>query len=95
MSKTIVVIGFGPGTSNAVAEKFGAEGFSVALVARNKERLASGIDALKAKGIESAAFPADAGDPAAIRAAIAKARAELGPITVIHWNASGAARHEI
>ncbi|MGD0437278.1 MAG: SDR family NAD(P)-dependent oxidoreductase [Bryobacteraceae bacterium] len=89
MSKTIVVIGFGPGTSNAVAEKFGAEGFSVALVARNKERLASGIDALKAKGIESAAFPADAGDPAAIRAAIAKARAELGPITVIHWNAFG------
>ena len=35
MSKTIVVVGFGPGISTAVAEKFGAGGFSVALVARN------------------------------------------------------------
>jgi NAD(P)-dependent dehydrogenase (short-subunit alcohol dehydrogenase family) len=91
MSKTIVVVGFGPGISTAVAEKFGAEGFSVALVARNGERLAAGILALKAKGIAALACPADAGDPAAIRAAIEKARAELGPITVIHWNAfSGA-----
>jgi len=89
VSKTIVVIGFGPGISAAVANKFGAEGFSVALVGRNTERLASGIESLKARGIESAACPADAGDPAAIRAAIAKAHAELGPITVIHWNAFG------
>ncbi len=44
---------------------------------------------MKAKEIASAAFPADAGDPTAIRAAIGKARAQLGPITVIHWNAFG------
>ncbi len=36
MSKTIVVVGFGPGVSTAVAEKFGAAGFSVALVGRNR-----------------------------------------------------------
>jgi NAD(P)-dependent dehydrogenase (short-subunit alcohol dehydrogenase family) len=87
MSKTIVVVGFGPGISTAVADRFGAAGFSVALVARNAERLAAGVAALQARGIAAAACPADAGDPAAIRAAIAKARAELGPITVIHWNA--------
>jgi NAD(P)-dependent dehydrogenase (short-subunit alcohol dehydrogenase family) len=91
MSKTIVIVGFGPGISSAVAEKFGAEGFSVALVARNEARLAAGIAALKAKGIAAAAFPADAGDPAAIRAAIGKARAEFGPLTVLHWNAYGGA----
>jgi NADP-dependent 3-hydroxy acid dehydrogenase YdfG len=90
MSKTIVVIGFGPGISTAVAERFGAEGFSVALVARNEERLAAGVQALKAKGIAADSFTADAGDAAAIRAAIAKARAALGPITVLHWNAYGA-----
>jgi NAD(P)-dependent dehydrogenase (short-subunit alcohol dehydrogenase family) len=56
MSKTIIVIGFGPGIATAVAERFGAEGFSVALVARNKERLAAGVAALKAKGIAAAAF---------------------------------------
>ena len=36
MSKTIVIVGFGTGISTAVAEKFGAEGFSVAIVARNE-----------------------------------------------------------
>ena len=89
MSKTIVVVGFGPGISTAVADRFGAEGFSVALVARNAERLAAGVEALKAKGVAAAGFVADAGDPFAIRAAIAKARAEFGPITVILWNAFG------
>ena len=78
MSKSIVVIGFGPGISTSVAEKFGAEGFSVALVARNAERLAAGVAALKAKGIAAADFPADASKPASIRGAIAKARAAFG-----------------
>lgn len=91
MSKAIVIVGFGPGISTAVAEKFGAEGFSVALVARNSERLAGGIRALKAKGIAASAFSADAGNPSSIRAAIRAARAELGPITIIHWNAFGGA----
>jgi short-subunit dehydrogenase len=90
MAKTIVVVGFGPGISTAVAEKFGSSGFSVALVARNEERLAAGVKALKAKGIEAAAFAADAGDPVAIRDAVAKARA-LGPIAVLLWNAYGGA----
>jgi short-subunit dehydrogenase len=91
MAKTILVVGFGPGISTAVAEKFGSSGFSVALVGRSEEKLAAGVTALKAKGIVAAAFPADAGDPASIRAVVGKARAALGPITVIHWNAYGGA----
>jgi NADP-dependent 3-hydroxy acid dehydrogenase YdfG len=86
MSKTIIVGGFGPGISTAVAEKFGKEGFSVALVARNVEKLSAGVAALTAKGIKSAAFPTDLGDPAAVRALVGKVRAALGPITVLHWN---------
>jgi NAD(P)-dependent dehydrogenase (short-subunit alcohol dehydrogenase family) len=89
MSKTIVIVGFGPGNATAVAEKFGAEGFSVALVGRNQERLASGVSALRGRGTAAAAFPGDAADPAPIAAAIRSARAELGPITAIHWNAYG------
>lgn len=89
MDKTILVVGFGPGISTAVAEKFGSQGFSVALVARNEPRLAAGVNALKAKGITASAFCADAGDPAAVREVVGKARAALGPITVVHWNAYG------
>jgi len=87
MPKTIVVVGFGPGISTAVAEKFGAEGFQVALVARTEARLAEGVKALEAKGVTADAFAADAGDPASITAAIGKARAKFGPITVLQWNA--------
>jgi NAD(P)-dependent dehydrogenase (short-subunit alcohol dehydrogenase family) len=89
MSKSIVVVGFGPGISTAVAEKFGAEGFSVALVARNQARLDAGVAALKAKGLAAVGFAADAGDPDAIRAAIGKARAAFGAVTIVHWNAYG------
>ena len=89
MPKTIVVVGFGPGISSAVAEKFGAEGFAVALVARSQDRLASGVSALNAKGMTASGFVADAGEPTAIREAIGRAREQLGAITVIHWNAFG------
>jgi NAD(P)-dependent dehydrogenase (short-subunit alcohol dehydrogenase family) len=87
MSKTILVVGYGPGISSAVAERFGAAGFSVALVARNQEKLTKAVKALEAKGIWAGAFPADAGDPNAIRRAVEGARAALGPIAVVHWNA--------
>ncbi len=89
-SKTIVVVGFGPGNGAAVAEKFGKEGFSVALIGRNEEHLAAGVSALKNQGITAAGFSADAADPTSIAATIRSVRAKLGPITAIHWNASGA-----
>ncbi len=80
MPRTIVVVGFGPGISTAVADRFGAEGYQVALVARTGDRLAAGVEALAAKGVAAAAFQADAADPASIA---------LGPVSVLHWNAFG------
>lgn len=88
MSKTIVIVGFGPGNATAIAEKFGAEGFTVALVGRNKDRLTAGVSALKARGITAGAFPGDAADAASMRAAFGNIRAELGPIGVMNWNAA-------
>jgi NAD(P)-dependent dehydrogenase (short-subunit alcohol dehydrogenase family) len=87
MSKTIIVAGYGPGISKAVAEKFGAEGFSVALVGRSADKLAAGVKALEAKGVKAAAVTADLGDPEGAREAVKKARAALGPITVLEWTA--------
>lgn len=89
MSKTIIVVGFGPGISTGVAEKFGAEGFNVALVGRNKARLDAGVAELKTKGVNAASFVADAGDPAAIGAMVKEVRSSLGSITAIQWNAYG------
>jgi NADP-dependent 3-hydroxy acid dehydrogenase YdfG len=87
MSKTILVAGYGPGISSAVAEKFGAEGFQVALVARNADRLAAGVKALEAKKIKAAAFPTDLFDAAAAPGLVSRIRDALGPITVIEWTA--------
>jgi NADP-dependent 3-hydroxy acid dehydrogenase YdfG len=87
MTKTIVVCGYGPGISSAVAEKFGGEDFQVALVARRAEKLEAGVAALKAKGVRAAAFPANLADPEAVHAVIGKVRAALGPITVLQWTA--------
>lgn len=90
MSKTILVCGHGPGISDAVARKFGAEGFSVALAARSADKLSAAAAALEAAGVKAAAFPTDLGDPAAVKALVASAREKLGPITVVHWNAYAA-----
>lgn len=89
MAKTIIIAGYGPGISTAVAEKFGAEGFQVALVGRSADTLAAGVKALEAKGVKAAAFKADLGDPAAIGDMVTKVRAALGPISVLEWTAFG------
>lgn len=89
MSRTIVVCGHGPGISDAVARKFGAEGFQVALVARNGDRVVEGARALAATGITAKGFACDLSDTAAVRQLFTDVRAALGPVTVIHWNAYG------
>ena len=87
MKKTIVICGHGPGISDAVARRFGKEGFAVALVARNAERLSAATKELAALGVEARAFPCNLGDAGAVKAMIRDVRKALGPITTIHYNA--------
>ncbi len=87
MSKTIIVAGYGPGISEGVARRFGKEGFKVALVARNADKVNKGAQALRDAKIEAQGFAADLGDPAAVAKLLADVRASLGPITIRHWNA--------
>jgi NADP-dependent 3-hydroxy acid dehydrogenase YdfG len=89
MKETVVVCGHGPGISDAVARKFGKEGHPVAIVARNAERLSAAARAISETGVKVKAFPCDLGDSEAVRAMVRAARAELGPIGVVHYNAYG------
>lgn len=92
MADTIVVCGYGVGISSAVARRFGKEGYRIAAVARNPERLASAVAALGKEGLDAKAFPCDLSEPDAARKLIAEVRSSLGPIKVLHWNAySGSA----
>jgi NADP-dependent 3-hydroxy acid dehydrogenase YdfG len=87
MQKTIIVCGHGPGISHAVANKFGGEGFQVALVARSAEKLENARASLQARGIKAAAFPADLSDPSGAKDLVQRVRDQFGPIGAIHWNA--------
>jgi NADP-dependent 3-hydroxy acid dehydrogenase YdfG len=87
MTRTILVCGHGPGISDAVARKFGQQGFAVALVARNADRLNAAAAELGKAGITAKAFPADLGDAEAVRGLVRDVRASLGPVAVLHWNA--------
>ena len=89
------MFGYGPGISQAVARKFGGEGFSVALVSRNRKRLDAAVAELKNKDIEAAAFVADASDPTAVRRALDEVRGTLGPITVLEWTAYGSGAGDV
>jgi NADP-dependent 3-hydroxy acid dehydrogenase YdfG len=87
MPGTIVVCGYGPGISDAVARRFGREGFPVAIVARTEEKLSKARAALEEQKIHARAFQCDVSDPDAVRSMLTKVRGSLGPIEVLHWNA--------
>jgi NADP-dependent 3-hydroxy acid dehydrogenase YdfG len=91
MAKTLAVCGYGPGISHAVAQRFAAEGYQVALLARGAEKLEKGAAALRAGGARVQGFPCDLSDLAAVRATFAKVKSTLGPVTVLHWNAASMA----
>lgn len=88
MSKSIMIIGAGPGIGQAVARKFGREGWSVVLAGRNPDRLASLAGELQAGGITAYTVPTDATDPTRLRSAIAEADQLTGGLTAIHFNAA-------
>jgi len=82
-----VVCGYGPGISDAVGRKFGKQGFQVALVGRNQERVEGGAKRLGESGIKAKGFACDLADAAAVKKLMADVRSSLGPTTVIHYNA--------
>ena len=87
MTKTAVICGYGPGISQSLAKRVGAEGYSVALVARTRERLEAGVASLEEAGVTAGAFPCDLSDVAAVKAMVERVRGELGPIGLVHHNA--------
>merc|ERR1712216_495920 len=61
----------------------------VALVSLKQEEAEKEKEALKVLGVEAIALQADAADPGAVKKAIEAAKAVLGLITVVHYNAFG------
>jgi NADP-dependent 3-hydroxy acid dehydrogenase YdfG len=82
-----IVTGAGRGIGRAIAERFAAEGASVALAARTRAEL----DAV-AKGIERAlVVPTDVTDDAAVERLVARTRESFGRVDLLVTAAGGAA----
>ncbi len=88
MSRVALVVGVGPGLGAAIARRFARAGFRLALVARSPDFIGQLARELSSLGEPALALAADAGQPAELVAAIARARVELGPINVLVHNAS-------
>ena len=82
----IAIIGAGPGLGAAVARRFGREGFSVALISRDQSKLDAMAAELDGVGVTATGFAADVLVPVQLEDALARAAAELGPITVLQYS---------
>lgn len=82
------MVGVGPGLGAAIARRFAREGFRVAIIARTSDFITSLADELSSAGERALAVVADASEPEQLSTALAKVRAELGPINVLVHNAS-------
>jgi NAD(P)-dependent dehydrogenase (short-subunit alcohol dehydrogenase family) len=78
-----VVAGAGPGNGAALARRFTAAGYAVALLARNRENL----DAILGELETARGYACDVGDAASVNAAFAGIRCDLGPVDVLLYNA--------
>jgi len=82
-----VVTGVGPGTGTAIARRFATGGYTVAMLARNRDRLGS----LEHEIAGARAYPCDVTDTSQLAATLQSIRAELGVPRVLVHNAVGGA----
>lgn len=83
---TIAIIGAGPGLGAAIARRFGAEGYNVALIARNQDRLDALAAELAETDVSARGYSANVRDVMSLRAALDQATQEGGPIEVMTYN---------
>lgn len=88
MKKSILIISAGPGLSRSVAEKFGQEGFKVAMISFDQTILNDLHDYLRQKNIESISAVTNVSDANELKNAITQLSGEVGGFDVVHYNAA-------
>ncbi|BDZ48739.1 oxidoreductase [Frondihabitans sucicola] len=83
---TIAIIGAGSGLGLSVARRFAREGFSVALLARNRARVDELAATLATEGFTAEGFVANVRDRESLRGALEAAAERLGPIEVVQYS---------
>ncbi|MBI1185698.1 SDR family NAD(P)-dependent oxidoreductase [bacterium] len=88
MKPYIIILGAGPGISNAVAMRFASEGFEVYLVARNEHKLQLLTEKLAQQGVAAHYTVANLADPLSLKNAIDRIKAHKGNPAMVLYNAA-------
>jgi len=89
VGRTVFVTGGGSGINLGIAKNFAALGASIAICGRNQDKLDKAATQLRALGAKVCPVAADVRDFAALEAAFARSRQELGPMDVLVAGAAG------
>ena len=88
--KTAVIIGAGPGIGLHTAEQFAKNGYQVALLARNADRLADYESQLVQKGYTAKGFETDTRSEADLQLVMGQIHEMFGSIDTVVYNAMAA-----
>jgi NAD(P)-dependent dehydrogenase (short-subunit alcohol dehydrogenase family) len=88
MSKSIAVLGAGPGLGQAVAHRYARGGYTVAVVARRQEPLDRLARQLTSDGTQAHAIAADLTDIDAIPELAERIRATVGDLDALYYGAA-------
>ena len=83
---TLAIVGAGPGLGAATARRFGAEGFSLAVISRHQDRVEALAAELTGAGLTARGYAASVRDPNALTGALQRAADDLGPIEVLQYS---------
>jgi NADP-dependent 3-hydroxy acid dehydrogenase YdfG len=83
---TIAIVGAGPGLGAAVARRFGAEGFAIALISRHQERVDALAADLTSTGLTARGYAASVREPDVLTSALQRAADDLGTIEVLQYS---------
>lgn len=86
--RTLLIVGAGPRLGGAIARRFGADGYDVALLSDNEAAVAALAESLQREGITTGWAVADVRDDVSVRAAVERFAAHTGGIDVAVHNVS-------
>ncbi|MET9503757.1 SDR family NAD(P)-dependent oxidoreductase [Streptomyces sp. NPDC006622] len=83
---TFALIGAGPGLGLAAARRFGAAGHTVALIARDAEKLDGLTATLARDDVQARGYTADVLDTESLTSALYAAAADLGTVEILQYS---------